>query len=90
MHTDLQQFGTTFSVQSVLPKLRVLRGAFTASVADEVTQARALDDTQSIRRLLVDKPIITVGSIWTSVRSSSITSQILSWWWKRGLLLLHE
>jgi hypothetical protein len=44
MHIDLEQFATTFSAQSVLPKLQDLHGAFTASIADEVTQAKVLHD----------------------------------------------
>jgi hypothetical protein len=41
---DLQQFATAFSAQSVLPKIKDLHGAFTASVADEATQARVLEE----------------------------------------------
>jgi hypothetical protein len=35
MHSDLSQYGTTFSAQSVLRKKQDLHGAFTTSVVDE-------------------------------------------------------
>ncbi len=44
MHTDLAHFGATFSAQSVLPALQDLHGAFTASMLDEASEARVLEE----------------------------------------------
>jgi hypothetical protein len=44
MHTDLLQFATTFSAQSVLRKIQDLHETFTASLADDATQASVLRD----------------------------------------------
>jgi len=54
MHSDLEQFGTTFSAQSVLPKLQNLQGAFTAKVADETTQAKALEEMWYTAAIVAD------------------------------------
>jgi hypothetical protein len=42
MHADLSQFTTTFSAQSVLHEIQDLHDEFTASVADDATQATVL------------------------------------------------
>ena len=40
MHTDLTHFGTTFSAQSVLPKLQNIHGAFIAGLVGEAAQTK--------------------------------------------------
>ena len=54
MHTDLEQFDTTFSAHSVLSKLQNINGAFTASLADEATQAKVLEDIWFTSALVAD------------------------------------
>jgi len=44
MHTDLAQFASTFSAQSVLPALQDMLANFTAVVVDEATQAKILEE----------------------------------------------
>lgn len=54
MHIDLERFGTTFSAQSVLGKLQNIQGAFTASLADEATQAKVLKDIWLTAPIIAD------------------------------------
>ena len=69
MHRDLAQFATTFSAQTVLPKLQDIHAEFTASVVDQATQTRMLeeiwyDQSSAIDVLLSDSERIVLANLY--------------------------
>jgi hypothetical protein len=69
MHRDLDQYATTFSAQTVLPKRQNMHAEFTASVVDKATQAEVLeeiwyDQSSSIDVLLSDEERAVLANLY--------------------------